>query len=317
MSELTIIDSFAGAGGGVLGVARALNGGGTVRVLGEFEICPDANFIREKNFGDGIPNHGDIGKFRSWKKLGKGHDLSIAGSPCTNLSIIRNAGSKNGDQREHLKGNESKLFYNWLRQLDRTQPKHFLLENVASMSNAARDEISRLLGVEPIRINSSLVSAQNRDRYYWTSWECTQPPDLEISLADIKLRCPFKYSYAWSKSFRPETKTHLSYMDERLRSDTKANCLTGSINGSESVNFFSKKKINHKPQRVFDKKDLLINTLKPGEWRKLFPIEAERLQTFPDLWTHGVSNTAAYRLMGKAMTVDVIAHLVRQMPGVK
>jgi len=328
---MIFLDLFSGAGGGSLGIKRALLSQqiSDIYCKGHFEICKDASKILHKHWPH-VPNHGSV-ENQNWKSFGN-VDLIIAGSPCTDLSIIRNAGQTKA-AREHLKGKDSKLFYDFVQAIESTKPKYFLLENVASMSNEARDEISKILGVQPIKINSSLLSAQNRERLYWCNWEVPQPKDQFIQLIDIKVRDPFKYGYSWSKSTRKHTnpikvefirdngirstKEHKRSYDERLRQDQKANCLTGSINGSEAMTFFSMERISGLPRKVYDRHDLLPYQLEPGTWRKLLPVECERLQTFPDGWCRGVSNTAAYRLMGKAMTVDVIKHIMSHNPEVK
>tara|TARA_R110000803_G_scaffold162194_1_gene225822 strand:+ start:26081 stop:27037 length:957 start_codon:yes stop_codon:yes gene_type:complete len=307
------VDLFSGAGGGSLGVEMA---NPKSHCFGHFEINKDAIKILEKNFPT-IPNYGSV-EDAHWKSF-QHIDLIIGGSPCTDLSIIRNAGKSKQDVRENLEGKDSKLFYDFVKAIEVVKPKYFLLENVASMSNAAKDEISSILGVQPIRINSKLVSAQNRDRLYWCNWETWQPEDKHIQLMDIKIRDQFKFAYAWSKSTRGkkvivengDLKKIPQSFDERFRVDQKGNCMTGSVNGSESMTFFSTKKVLGLPRKVWNRSELLPYNLAPGSWRKILPIEAERLQTFPDYWCQGVSNSAAYRLMGKAMTAEIITHLIK------
>jgi site-specific DNA-cytosine methylase len=103
-------------------------------------------------------------------------DLLIGGSPCQSIS---NAGMGEG-----LQG-KSKLFYEYLRVLKEVSPTNFLLENVVGKKEAI-DTITSLVGVQPIKINSNLVSAQNRNRYYWTDIEnVSQPVNLEIYLCNI------------------------------------------------------------------------------------------------------------------------------------
>lgn len=105
--------------------------------------------------------------------------MLIGGSPCTDLSVAK-------QNREGLKGENSKLFWEFVRALKEVKPKYFLLENVASMSKNDRAIITEAMGVEPILINSALVSAQNRRRLYWTNIpNVTQPEDKAIKLADI------------------------------------------------------------------------------------------------------------------------------------
>ncbi len=109
----------------------------------------------------------------------KNIDLLIGGSPCTDLSCAK-------QNRQGLKGTQSSLFWEFVRALKEVNPKYFLLENVASMSKTDRAAITEALGVDPILINSALVSAQNRRRLYWTNISnIMQPKDKGIKLADI------------------------------------------------------------------------------------------------------------------------------------
>lgn len=106
-------------------------------------------------------------------------DLVIGGSPCQDLSIAK-AG------RQGLKGSRSGLFYEFVRIVQQVKPKYFVLENVASMRHSDRDEISRILGVQPIMIDAGLVSAQTRKRYFWTNIPgVVIPKDRGIMLEDI------------------------------------------------------------------------------------------------------------------------------------
>jgi len=115
-------------------------------------------------------------------------DLLIGGSPCQDLSIA--------GKREGLAGKKSGLFYEYVRILNEVKPKYFILENVNSMSKEARDTITKeLFGIEPVMINASLVSAQNRKRLFWVGKldefgtykqvEIPQPEDRNIFLKDI------------------------------------------------------------------------------------------------------------------------------------
>ena len=88
-------------------------------------------------------------------------DLLIGGSPCQDFSMANLT-------KKGLDGDKSSLFYHYLRLLQEVKPKYFLLENV-KMKRSDQDKISELIGVEPITINSKLVSAQSRTRLYWTN----------------------------------------------------------------------------------------------------------------------------------------------------
>ena len=137
-------------------------------------------------------------------------DFLIGGSPCTDLSIAKK-------DREGLKGDRSKLFYEFVRILKESKPKWFILENVASMSKADKDTISEALGVQPIMINASLVSAQCRKRLFWTNIpEVKLPEDKGILLKDVLQED--------------------AEVDERMVKDGKSYCLTATYNGATETN---------------------------------------------------------------------------------
>lgn len=116
-------------------------------------------------------------------------DLLIGGSPCQDLSNMMS-------NRKGLEGEKSSLFWEYVRVLSEAKPKFFMLENVGSMEERDAATITQTLGVPGFRINSSLVSAQFRDRIYWTNIPgeetnlfgerlITQPKDRNIRLQDI------------------------------------------------------------------------------------------------------------------------------------
>jgi DNA-cytosine methyltransferase len=142
-------------------------------------------------------NHSDIKHIGNVKSLTKGDkmffylnsfDLLIGGSPCQDLSIAKK-------DRKGLDGDRSSLFYEYLRILNEVKPKYFILENVASMSKESKNIITKeLFNIEPIMINSALLTAQNRKRLYWVGKlineeykqvKIEQPEDQEIYLKDI------------------------------------------------------------------------------------------------------------------------------------
>lgn len=138
------------------------------------EIDKYAIQISKKNHPD-IIHIGDVTGWKSWDlpKI----DLLIGGSPCQGFSFA-GKGLNFDDPR-------SKLFFEYAKILKETQPKYFLLENV-KMKKEYQDIITKYVGVKPIEINSSLVSAQNRKRLYWTNIPgIKQPADKGIMLKDI------------------------------------------------------------------------------------------------------------------------------------
>ena len=143
------------------------------------EIDKHAISIAKKNH----PNLSEIGDINSidyaLNEINGPFDLIIGGSPCQDLSIAK----KN---REGLNGSRSGLFWNMASIIKTFEPKYFLVENVASMSKESKQIITNTLGVEPILINSALLTAQSRKRLYWTNIKgIVQPKDKHIYLKDI------------------------------------------------------------------------------------------------------------------------------------
>lgn len=221
-------------------------------------------------------------------------DLLIGGSPCQGFSM---AGKKLNFEDER-----SKLFFEFLRLLKETKPKYFLLENV-KMKKEFQDIISKYLGVEPIMIDSNLVSAQNRQRLYWTNIpNINQPTDKKILLRDI---VDFEYGNRnmVDKSRiknQWKTKNYLQYD------------LTGKGHKSQDQSgYFLDSKHGTLPSHGASSKVKVV--LDNGDIVQLLPLECERLQTVPDNYTDGVSNTQRYKMLGNGWTVDVIKHIFKNI----
>jgi site-specific DNA-cytosine methylase len=207
-------------------------------------------------------------------------DLLLGGSPCQGFSTAGNELNFN-DPR-------SKLFFEYVRLLEECKPTYFLLENVG-MKKEYRDIISEYLGVEPIHINSSKVSAQNRPRFYWTNIpNITQPTDNNISISDVlgidgvRIGQPQPYPRNY-KALGLKRSGRMEY-----RTDNKSNTLLTSTKCNQ------------------------IET--EDGYRKLTPNEWELLQTVPIDYTAGVSNSQRYKMLGNGWTVDVIAHIFKNIP---
>ena len=168
---------------GISGTQQALkNLGITPEVYYASEIDKYAISVTMKNFPNTI-QLGDVTKLHDFD-FGK-IDLMTWGSPCQDLSIAKK-------DRQGLNGVRSGLFYDAVKIWQRVKPKYWLMENVASMPKESMHEISRILGTYPITINSALVTAQQRKRYYWTNitgnsliGDIPQPQDRNILLKDI------------------------------------------------------------------------------------------------------------------------------------
>lgn len=256
------------------------------------EIDKDAMFIAKKNFPN-IKHIGDVTKVKG-NNLPK-IDLLIGGSPCQNLSL---AVINNIKHNKGLDGEKSGLFYEYLRLLTETKPKYFLLENVGGMRTKDKDLITEALGVEPLQINSNLFSAQDRDRYYWTNIHVDlNIKDKGIVLKDICLNADEVDAKFWyDKEFT-------------YNGDDKKVQATLHLNGHDIL-----KRVNN----LNDKSATLTccrggnlqkKVFQNGKCRKLTPLEYERLQTVPDNYTLGVSDSQRYNMLGNGWTVDVIAHI--------
>ena len=224
-------------------------------------------------------------------------DLLIGGSPCQDLSNYK----YDRNDVKGLEGSKSSLFYHYVRLLKEVKPTYFLLENVASMQDKWKEIISEELGVQPIMINSSLVCAAERRRYYWSNIpNITQPIDLKIFLKDIVVdatEVPKKYWYDKEFVYNGDDKKVQCTLDikghrqvrEVYNLNGKCNTLLCDGNGG----------------------NLQKKVYQNGKCRKLMPIEYERLQTLPDNYTDCISDSRRYTAIGNGWTIDVITHIFK------
>lgn len=254
-------------------------------------------------------------------------DLLLGGSPCTFWSIAK----KNREIDKNGIGWE--LFMHYKR-----AQKHsdlFLYENVASMPNQIRDFISEELGVEPIMIDSALVSAQQRKRYYWTNIKgVTQPEDKKIFLKDIVMDGVFPVALH---------NLYGGFKEKQVRVSTEKSPTLRTPAGGGHIPSFVKESLIHSPKALEymdrqvadgrthwdfgyihdirdEKSKCLVANLFKGipynvfkDWdciRKFHPVECERLQGLSDGYTDTVSNTQRYKQIGNGWNIDTIAHIL-------
>lgn len=327
-------------------------------------------------------------------------NLLVGGSPCQGFSFA--------GKQLNFDDPRSALFWEYVRLLKECKPRYFLLENVR-MNQRSQDVITEALGVQPVPINSSLVSAQNRKRLYWTNIPFKYPLDKEIMMKDI-LQDPSEISPEHYHSMKaveymekgndkwgqagsrradgyeqtPETQKSFTltanmhkgvpynyfkdtrngliragdadlkghdYVRRVYHPDGKAPTLCASSGGNLEPKValnpasITGRRIKDGVRKDNDKsvpltqclevhegdktrclttveKDTLLSTLPEGRyvdaynedmrqmWRKLTPIECERLQTVPDNYTAHVSNTQRYKMLGNGFTVDVISEIL-------
>jgi len=263
-------------------------------------------------------------------------DLLIGGSPCQGFSFA--------GKQLNFDDPRSKLFWEFVRLLKECKPKYFLLENV-KMKQQSMDVITEALGVEPIFINSSLVSAQNRPRYYWTNIPMDGlPEDKGIVMRDILETEPVDAHYEAGKhlikGYKGGNQLNPAYKSQANTIhplDGKAGTLCAGTHGysngyvptrnglilaghaSDIRGFDVVRRVYHP-----EGKAPTLTTMQGGHrqpkvslsdttWRKLTPLECERLQTVPEGYTNHVSNTQRYKMLGNGWTVDVISHIFNGM----
>lgn len=311
---LNVLSLFDGMSCGQLALQRA-----NIHYSNYFasEIDKYAIKITQKNFPETI-QLGDVNNWINWNlpKI----DLLIGGSPCQGFSIA-GIGLNFDDPR-------SRLFFRFVDCLKQFNPKWFLLENV-KMKKEWQDIISSHLRIEPIEINSALVSAQNRKRLYWTNIpNITQPKDERILLKDIieSGKVDREKSYCIDANYFKGGSLKM-YAEKKRRQIV--NLPSNSIHQSEKrlmVQIGSIFENNAQAGRIYslDGKSVTINSNGGGMggktglylinekcFRKLTPLECERLQTVPDKYTEGVSDSQRYKMLGNGWTVDVIVHILK------
>jgi DNA (cytosine-5)-methyltransferase 3A len=289
----------------------------------------------DKNYPDTI-QLGDVTKVKASDL--EPIDLLVGGSPCQGFSFA--------GKQLNFDDPRSALFFEFVRLLKECREINpevkFLLENV-KMKKEYQVVISEYLGVEPIEINSALVSAQNRKRLYWTNIEgVQQPKDEGIFLKDVlEFEVDEKY-YLSDKMLNFYARRDLENIGKRGRihissGEDKSKCLTEgkgrdssqtiicvAMRGRNPDNPSDKTPGNPTVQRLEPKRDGKTNSLTTvgkdnllmgdGVLRRLAPIECERLQTLPDNYTEGVSDTQRYKMLGNGWTLDVTAHILSYLP---
>lgn len=276
---MTVLSLFDGISCGQLALQKA---GVHVDKYYASEIEPNAIKVTQHNFPDTI----QIGDVRNIKAVDLPKiDLLIGGSPCQTFS---QAGERTGFD------GKSGLFYEFLRLLKEVNPTYFLLENV-KMKKDWQDEISKELGVEPVLIDSNLVSAQDRKRLYWTNisgdglfGEITQPTDKKVYLYNSveQVNREWLPLLPWTQKYWGGKRKI-----DMLRTIDSDKSFTLTTNKSHSKNYYLS------PDRT--------------KLTKLTSKEAEILQTVPSGYTSCISEGAAFTALGNGWTVDVIAHIFK------
>ena len=293
--KMKVLSLFDGISCGMVALERAKI---PVERYVAYEIEPNAIKISKKNYPQ-IEHMGDVTKadFSQYA----GFDLLIGGSPCQDLSVYKTSSAEGW---KGLDGSKSNLFYHYVRALKEIKPKYLLLENVASMENKWVDAISKELEVNPIEINSSLVCAAERKRLYWTNIPAIgELENRHIMLKDIVVNAeevPQKYWYDKPFVYNGDDKKVQCTLDIKGHRNMKE---VYNLNGKCNT-ILCDGDGGHRVKKVYQN----------GRCRKLMPVEYERLQTLPDGYTEGVADSRRYTCIGNGWTVDVIAHILKNIP---
>ena len=253
------------------------------------EIKPYAIELQQYHFPDVI-QVGDINNWKEWNIDWKKIDFIGSGSPCQDLS---SSGKRNG-----INGDKSSLFYVFIDILEHVKKLNpnvlFLQENVASARKQDIGVMSRALGLYPCRINSSLVTAQLRDRYYWSNIKTKQ----DGMFSDIKTDIP-----------QPKDKNinFNQIITSGFSKREKSKCLI------KSRSFCYKDEFSDNAQRFLrtrEKFGVIVIHLKDGTMRTVNKTEMCRLQGFPDNYCDILNEDKTQSLLGDGWTLPIIIHIL-------
>lgn len=216
-------------------------------------------------------------------------DLIIGGSPCQDFSPLKANNAKG------LEGDKSYLFYAYLRVLREVKPKYFLLENV-KMVKGSKELLDDWIGCKGIFINSSLVSYQNRPRYYWTNIPgVVEPQDKNINFQDFK-----DTDVEYCKQFKVnKTPSRIKMWNNGEGRNNFRNGCDNKTNATK-INCITRKQDRSPNSGLIEFEDFC---------RYLTRREIEKGQTFEHGWCDSLSYGKMQDLCGDGWTVDVIAHI--------
>tara|TARA_R100000773_G_C4221040_1_gene119884 strand:+ start:508 stop:1428 length:921 start_codon:yes stop_codon:yes gene_type:complete len=302
---INVLSLFDGMSCGQIALERA---GIKVNKYFASEIKPHAIKVTQANYPDTI-QLGDV-QFITKDTLGSNKiDLLIGGSPCQDFSAANLVQSG-------LQGEKSSLFYEYLRLLKELKPRYFLLENV-KMKQEYQDALSEMLGVEPILIDSYLVSGVYRKRNYWTNIQgIGELVDRGVRLPDIlesgytdrefgmclleslsrPLRNPVKIARRYIK---------YGFWQVIFKSEEHYNACKYHMH--RNFDGLNAKEVE---QHIIDRN---IDVSVYDGVRYLSQSEMEKAQTVPEGYTSMVTRDQAASLLGDGWTVDVVAHLLQNM----
>ena len=325
--EITVLSCFDGISCGMVVLEQL---GFKVKKYYASEIDKYTTQISEKNYPE-IIRLGDINNWKEWNIDWSEIDLIMGGSPCQSFSFAGNQ-----LQFEDPRGQLFFVFNDIINKAKQNNPNvKFFMENV-KMNKDSQNVISEHLGVEPILINSALVSAQNRNRLYWFNWECPdQPKDRGIYLKDILQPAEEVKGNFYLSSNDDLSSNITKLLKEELKNSKYRDNFKWEIDKNRRILVMRPDGL--KIQRIgriciehisdLLNKSECLNTIQQQRiilrgnsnifsdvmYRKLTPIECERLQTLPDNYTEGVSNSQRYKALGNCWNIETIKHIMKHL----
>ncbi len=308
------------------------------------ELKPYAIELTQHHYPETI-QLGDVNNWREWDIDWKSIDLLLSGSPCKDLSI---AGKRKG-----INGSNSGLFWRFIEILEHIKSLNpniiFFQENVGSAPKEDVGIMSRAMGVYPVRLNSSLVTAQLRDRYYWTNaktkpfgmfgdliTDIPEPKDRNIKLIDVitdgwtdkeKANCILESESRMTtsqeslkKRYVKDFNTIVYLVEDEVR--VKTNTVKGYdvLTEEDCLNLSFPSSTTRRGRVTKGKAPCLLQgneplyVLKDKQVRMLNQTELERLQGFPDGWTSILTRNKAASLLGDGWTLPIIEHIFQYLP---
>lgn len=251
------------------------------------EIDTDAIKVTNNNFPNTI-QLGDINNWKTWNI--KNPDIIIGGSPCQGFSFA--------GKELNFSDPRSKLFFNFVDIIKHYKPQYFLLENVV-MQKSFENIISNYLEVDPVKINSSLVSAQNRQRLYWANFKISEIQDRNILFNDYINGVPARMvgrrlNENGKRKDLDKTINLLQYIE--CRNDNKSNCIS-TVSKDTLVS------------ELYVKREFYKNV----NFRSLNSDELEWLQTLPIGYTKIAKESTKHPLIGNGWTVDIIVEILKNI----
>lgn len=294
MNPINVLSLFDGISCGQIALKRC---GIEVNNYFSSEIDKNAIKVTQYNFPETV-QLGDICGWRNWSIDWSSIDLLLGGSPCQGFSFA--------GKMLNFQDVRSKLFFEFVDILNHLKQQNkkikFLLENV-NMKEEYKNVISKELGVEPVFINSRIVSAQDRKRLYWSNFIILPLEDKNISVKSIignenLIGAMRGRRVLNGKRSDNDRKVPIEQYIE-CRNDDKSNCIT-TVSKDNVV--------------VSTKERFYLAKTNREKWRYLLPEECEQLQTISVGYTDvGISKSARIKLVGNSWTVDVICHILTSM----